>query len=260
MSEVIALTNSAGEPKDEIIETPTLQALHGLINKVQRNPKLGILVVIGPPGVGKTTALKAYQRGRPADYCKMTTAHDSLGTGLRHIGEAMGIPLLDTMASKMFDTLARDMCERASYREPGRRPILMIDEAQDMSDRLIQTVRSLYDRCNEGNTKPGYGLVLCGNATFPERFSRARFEQLLDRIFTIWTVKAPEIGDLEAICQHFGIADARAVKLLEHQALTGSLRRVVRIMKFARVAHGPKKPLDGQAIASTIELLGYAKN
>ncbi|MGH6753456.1 MAG: AAA family ATPase, partial [Bradyrhizobium sp.] len=228
--------------------------------QVQRNPKLGILVIIGPPGVGKTTSLEAYQRGRPADYCKMTTAHDSLGTGLRHIGKAMGIDLLDTMASKRFDILARVMCERASSRAPGRRPILMIDEAQDMSDRLIQTIRSLHDRCNEGNDKPGYGLVLCGNATFPERFSRARFEQLRDRIFMIWTVKEPEIGDLEAICQHFGITDERAVKLLERQALTGSLRRVVRIMETARLAPGPKRPLDAQAIASTIEHLGYVKN
>lgn len=260
MSEVIPFQGSDGEPERGIVPTPTLQALHSLMSQVQRNPKFGMLVVIGPPGVGKTTALRSFQKGRPAFYCRMAAAYDSPTKGLLHIGRSLGIELWDGQSNRMLDQLAAQMRARAEFCEPGRRPILMIDEAQEMSDRLLGNVRSLWDICNEEDEdKPGYALVLCGNATFPERFSKQRFEQLRDRVFKVQMIKAPDIRDLEAICRHFGIDDARAIKLLDRQALTGSLRRVVRIIRTARLDLGLKKPLDAQAIASTIELLGYAK-
>ncbi len=248
MSEVVILNRSR-----ETAELPTLLAIHGLLKTVHERPELGIGLIVGGPGMGKTTALESFRKGRNAVLCTMTPATATLTAGLAMIGESLGLNV-SNRAAWVHREIVRHLKSK-SWADERRPLILMIDESQEMRDELLQAVRHIWDQAR-------VGFVLCGNPTFPERLRHGggRFDQLQSRIGPRLSIPALEPGDLDAFCGFHNVTGPRACKLLADQAaLGGGLRRLDRIVRVARGNSGHGAPITETQITAALQLLGYIR-
>ena len=118
--------------------------------------------------------------------------------------------------------------------------LIIVDEAQHVSDDMLGCLRDLYDRC-------GIGLVWVGNFTLAERWAGKRgarnraFDAILGR-------RGPQIeldellpGDIDAIATHHGIDDAASRDVLSRAAaVRGGLHNVNRILRVAKGRDGSR--------------------
>ncbi|MEQ8195015.1 MAG: hypothetical protein RIB59_11060 [Rhodospirillales bacterium] len=121
---------------------------------------------------------------------------------------------------------------------------LIIDEAQELNDLIINELRHIYDECLE-NGKP-IGLVLCGNAAFKNRFNHAEasaFAQVTSRIGIRADIQGPGEDDIETICDArkvFGSLERKYV--LKHGRMGGGLRIVTKLINVAS-SHAEGNPI-----------------
>ncbi len=206
--------------------TPTSEQVMKVVDIAMLTRSLG--VVVGAPGVGKSTALREAARITPgAVYCAMSAAHSSLPAVLRLVCDALGVaPRAGTDA--MFDAL----CHRI---EQGRVPVLLIDEAQFLNDRNLDVLRCLYD----ATAMP---IVFAGNYTLRDRFNKSKaasFGQFTSRVGARADLKAATTADVEALARHLGVREPDAFGWLESwEGEGGGLRRIKTLLGLARGAAG----------------------
>lgn len=204
---------------DKFAPTQTALAVMRLCAHCQDRRSIGL--VYGEAGVGKTTAFNQFRADADAadGVCvvTMTAATESLAGAIHAIAAAAVVYLPRGGLHARWDYLVNGLAER-------RRPLLILDEAQHLSDRALDAVRQINDEAR-------IGIVLGGNYTFPTRFNgrrgAARFAQLDSRISRRRDLPAPTPGDVTAMCDHFGVKDA---KVREYFAAfvnrTGNLREL----------------------------------
>lgn len=139
----------------------------------------GFLSLIAQPGMGKTTLLfRLLQewKARVHSAFIFQTQCDSREL-LRYLLEDFGIKGggqdVVSMHAKLNDFLCRE--NRA-----GMRPVVFIDEAQNLSDGVLETVRLLTDL--EAPDKKLLQIVLAGQPELGERLARRHLSQLRQRI------------------------------------------------------------------------------
>jgi general secretion pathway protein A len=139
----------------------------------------GFLSLIAEPGMGKTTLLfQLLQRwkGHVHSAFLFQTQCDSrelIRYLLADLGLKSGGEDIVRMHSELNDFLYRETLA-------GKRVILFIDEAQNLSDSVLETVRLLSDF--EAPDRKLLQIVLAGQPELAERLSRPRQAQLRQRI------------------------------------------------------------------------------
>lgn len=233
-------------------ETPTATAIFGLADWCQSNRRMGLL--IGQSGVGKTTALSHFHAKRiTAHLVTMNPTVRSLNPALAHIASKLGSYSNGRARDNRTAIVARlrndDMHRR------GRPPILLLDEAQHLTDETLDTLRTIYDEAD-------IGILLCGNPEFRTRFNNARagFGQVKSRIGMRLVLDQPTTGDVDTVCQFYGVNSEAARGVLRRVAeRDGGLRKVHDTIDRAKKIAGEGAPVSAEHLKeATLMLEGRA--
>jgi type II secretory pathway predicted ATPase ExeA len=254
MNDVVDLAARRRPKKEGLAYTPTFESISGLLEKTCRMPQLGIGLIVGAPGVGKTTALRAHANSRLRILCTMSKTAGSLRYGLAELCQAFSPETLPLRADQLRDRLWQHLQFLRDRRLDGGDVLVMIDEAQFMGDDMLHMIRSLWDRVTI-RAEPCIPLVLAGNPSVRTRLTKKGFEQIHSRLGLTLHLKAPEPGDVAEICRLHRVAGARAVERLERLAAVGGLRTVVRIIALARDGVGAAGPIGPSDIEAAAEML-----
>lgn len=197
-------------------------------------------VVTGEPGAGKTAALQVYQ-SEGSNVWLATMSPDTSGKVpmLEELGLAMGIALTGGAA-----TMRRQIS--AKVRRTGG--LILVDEAQHLDTKAIETLRGIHDAT-------GVGLVLCGNPKLLQTI--ARLDQVYSRMGRKLTVDKPAKADVAAIAHQFGVTDNDEVTFLAGLGLRpGGLRSVVKVLRLALMRSKERRITKDTLIAAWSELAG----
>lgn len=198
-----------------------------IVSTLQYAQMMGDLVVIyGGAGLGKTTTIQHYRASNPSVWIA-TMAPDTEGvvSCLEEVAEAVGIREPAGGARKVARQIRR--------RIEGTRGLLVIDEAQHLSLKALEELRTIQDAA-------GVGMALCGNEVVYNRLTggtrSAAFSQLFSRIGLPLPLGRPTAGDVRAMADAWGIAGAEEMALLEAVASKpGALRMVTKVLALASV-------------------------
>lgn len=140
----------------------------------------GFIVVTGEVGVGKTTVCRALLRRLSDRYVTSIVLNPMLTEKelVRGILEDFGAPAPAGGTKKDFlDALDRFLLESASA---GKRPVLIVDEAQDLTPSLLEQVRLLSNL--ETEKRKLIQIVLLGQRELSEKLSMHELRQLDQRV------------------------------------------------------------------------------
>jgi len=154
-------------------------------------------VIYGGAGLGKTVTLEHYRASNPSVWIA-TMAPDTKGvvSCLEEIAEAVGIREVPGGARK----IARLIRKRIA----GTRGLLVIDEAQHLCHRALDSIRSIHDAT-------GVGVCLAGNEIVYAQLTGGTraigFAQLFSRVAKRVRLSKPTDADIAAILDAWQITD-----------------------------------------------------
>jgi DNA transposition AAA+ family ATPase len=185
-----------------------------------------IACIDGGAGVGKTRAITFYKKnGTNVWVATATPTEGGLAPALRMVHAAVG---LDRSAQNLgASELMAEICKRLE----NSGGLLVIDEAQHLSVKALDQMRSIHDRV-------GVGLALAGNKQIYANLTggrrEAHFAQLFSRIGMRVKLTVPTVGDVEAIAKGFGVERRDEIEFLKALASRpGALRAVVNALRSA---------------------------
>jgi len=197
-----------------------------------------MVMVTAEAGVGKTTAGREYVRTHANAYMVTVSPHTrTTHNMLAEIAATIGIEEKNT--SRLVRSIARRL------QRTGDGTVLVIDEAQNLSDDAINQLRHFVDdpacRC---------GIALLGNSATYARSAHGgsrgeKYGQLPRRIFKRIRADRPSEDDLAAFIDAWGITEPSQVAFLMGVGMKpGALGQVDMTVKLARmVAQGAGREL-----------------
>lgn len=152
----------------------------------------GILLLTGDVGVGKTTLITALVRELNDDIIHTTISDPGVSVMDFFRFLAHGFQLATSLSSKAeFLTSFRSFLKRNYYR--GKSVVLIIDEAQRMSEKLLEEVRLLSNM--EQNSTRLLNIFLVGQNEFLDVLNNPRFRALRQRITLSYTIDSLDLRE-----------------------------------------------------------------
>jgi general secretion pathway protein A len=177
----------------------------------------GFLSLVAEPGMGKTTLLfQLLQRWKGYVHTAFLFQTQCNSRELiRYLMDDLGLKSdgedIVRMHSQLNDFLFRET-------KAGRRVVVFIDEAQNLSEEVLETVRLLSDF--EAPDKKLLQIVLAGQPELSERLSRPRLAQLRQRIaFAARLEPLPASEVVHYVHHRLQIAGYEGPELFSSQAL-----------------------------------------
>ena len=158
----------------------------------------GFTALIAPPGLGKTTLLFRFLDDIRTS-ARTVFLYDSLCEPLELVGAMLrdlGIPPGRNgveMREQLKDVVVREA-------RAGRRFVVVIDEAQNMSDEALEMVRLLTNF--ETSRAKLMQIVLCGQPKLFEKLMQPSLEQLRQRISTFCQLQSLSTQEVNAYIDH----------------------------------------------------------
>lgn len=204
------------------VQTPTAAAVLSALSFSQMAE--AVSVIYGGAGVGKTTAIAHYQKRAPNVWVVTATpAVSAPGPILTRIAQALGL-----RTTGAVHVLEANIIER--IRET--RGLLVIDEAQHLTHRALDAVRSIHDAA-------GVGLALVGNEIVYSQLTGGSsrsvgFAQLFSRIAKRVRLSRAKDADINALLDAWKIDDKEARTLcLGIGKRPGALRGLSQTLRLA---------------------------
>lgn len=212
-------------------ETPTSKRVWAGLEHAQ---VFGDLTVLGlAPGLGKTATIKQHQATRSRVYvATMKPSTRGVPNALIAVLAAMG----DPDAKGTPQALSRRVCAKATSGA-----LLVIDEAQHLSEQAVDEFRSIHD-------ETGCGLVFSGDESVFTLFDgsrRAAYAQFHSRIGFRVRQSRPLAGDAQVLAMAHGLTEPAQIKLaVEIAGKPGALRGLTKTLLLAkRMAAMTDQPL-----------------
>lgn len=199
-------------PIDALLMTPRVDDFcwrieHGLVSEG------GFALMAGDPGTGKSVALRLLNERLEGlrEVTVRVIAHPQSGLAdfYREMGEAFGVSLKPSNRWGGFRSLRESWL--AHIDSTLCRPVLLIDEAQEMGAEVINELRILSSaRFDSRNL---LGVVLCGDARLLHQLQRQALLPIGSRLRTRLLLERASKDDLVDCLQHL-LKTAGATKLM----------------------------------------------
>lgn len=175
-------------------------------------------------GLGKTTSARHYQ----ACYSNVSIATMSPATSGVN---TMQIEVLEALGEPNAVGTPQKLSRRIRERVKDRRALIVIDEAQHLSEKAIEEIRSWHDAT-------GVGIALLGNIGVMQRIEggtrKAAFAQLYSRIGMRLVRPTALQGDADALAAAWGVGGAREIAQIRKVcSLPGGLRGATHMLELA---------------------------
>lgn len=203
-------------------ETETSKQLERLLQIGQRGR---VVVAAMGAGLGKSITARNYT----ACYTNVFMATMSPSTaGVNN----MQIEVLEALGERDAVGTPQKLSRRIRAKVSNlSSPLLILDEAQHLSEKALEEIRSWNDAC-------GVGIALFGNESVWQRLTggsrQAHFAQLFSRVGLNIRRTLPLRGDIEALADAWRIDDERTVSYLAKICMTpGGLRGATYALEIA---------------------------
>lgn len=238
-------------------------ALDSLLSGIKEGR--GFFALIAEPGMGKTTLL--YQLLDELHDCARTVfvfqtqcdSREFFQYLLNELGvDTRGMDLV-TMHSKLNEILFAEMIA-------GRRFVLIVDEAQNLEDSVLETVRLL------SNFETSYAkmlqIVLAGQPELADKLARPELAQLRQRLAVVATLDPLSAAETANYIDHRlsvggysggSLFDSDAVSLIAE--LSGGIPRTINLLCYNALSLGYSRGCETISAAIVHEVasrLGYA--
>lgn len=202
--------------------TETSRQLEQMLAMAQRGR-----IVVGAmgPGTGKTMSARQFTASYPnVFYVAMTPSTAGVNTMQIEVLEALG----ERDAAGTPQKLSRRIRERL---RKLRHPLLILDEAQHLSEKALEEIRSWHD-------SEGVGIALLGNEGVLQRLEggnrRMAFAQLFSRVSLKLVRSLPLNADVDALAEAWNIFDDQLITFLRKVCMTpGALRSGTMALELA---------------------------
>lgn len=172
-------------------------ALHLLQYGVQE--EAGLTVVTGEIGAGKTTLIQ-YLMGSMRGEIEMgvvTHTHANFGHIMRSIAGAFGVSCVQTDNHLIYEAVVKHIQD---IHADGKRAVLVIDEAQNLSADTLEEMRMLLN-INVGEN-PMLQIILVGQPQLLDVLKRPELVQLLQRIAISHHLETLDLQETLAYIRH----------------------------------------------------------
>ncbi|MFH1177374.1 MAG: AAA family ATPase [Acidobacteriota bacterium] len=164
----------------------------------------GFALITGDPGTGKSVALRllAGRLGRLRDVvvASLTQPRSNLLDFYREMGELFGIAHKPNSNNRWGGFKALRTCWQAYIESTLSRPVLLIDEAQEMNTHVLSELRLLTS--THFDSRVILSVVLAGDRRLTERFRHEDLLPLASRIRTRLTLDYATPDELRACLKH----------------------------------------------------------
>jgi len=240
MSEVVELNDGSPRPSRTFCMTPTARQIFAHCDEMRQTQRIGL--IIGNPGVGKTTVLREYARTHPGVVmASLTTAFATQRTIVDKLLDAFQIQPWATAFLGKYQELCSKLWDG------GGPYMLIVDEAQEAEKPALNVLRGLYD-------DEGLVIVLAGNEEFRNRrydATLSKYAALGSRLGQKLDLPGSTSNDVKVFCHSRNVTDVSCVAYLtECSKKFGGLRGVEMIIERARIL------ADGERL--TVQLLKEA--
>jgi DNA transposition AAA+ family ATPase len=206
------------------VRTKTAEEIFNALFLAQKLPDIAF-VTLGS-GMGKTITARHFAGSRPGVYfCTMRPTTGAPTTMLQELAQALDL------AER--NPVALDRAIGAKLRRNGRETLLIVDEAQNLTDKAVDQLRHFHDEYQ-------CGLALLGNDELYTRFGKgepkAGYGQISRRTGTRLGRLKPLDADIEALIDAWAVEDQAIRKLLRAIGRKpGSLGQISKTMKLAGI-------------------------
>ncbi len=162
--------------------------------------KEGFVVVTGEIGAGKTTILRALiddLHGSDVVIGQLVTTQLDAEDTLRMVGAAFGFNVKDVPKSELLITLEAFLLSQVSQ---GRRCLLIVDEAQNLTMRAVEELRML-SNFQSGN-QALLQSFLVGQPEFREILRRPEMEQFRQRVAATCHIGPLDCDETRSYIEH----------------------------------------------------------
>ena len=220
------------------------QALNDIMMAVSFAEAAGdISLIYGDAGLGKTVSLKQYTKMHPdVIYIELKDCDKSIKGVCEKILSCIG---------KLQRGTDRVLVDAITDYLTVTPKLLIIDEAQHLSQRALENLRAINDVTESG-------IVLCGNPTVYDRMhgkGQAHFAQLYSRIGIRRHITEPSLEDITSIFRSYTL-DKESLLYLHALALQrGGIRNCVKVLNIAlQFRDNEKEPLNIDHLQSAYQL------
>jgi putative secretion ATPase (PEP-CTERM system associated) len=160
----------------------------------------GFVMITGRPGTGKTTligALLAELASTSVSIANLVCTQLQADDLLKLVAYEFGIPVSVVEKGELLQRLTQQL---KSWHRDGRRALLIVDEAQDLSISAMEELRLLTNI--QVDSRPLLQIFLLGQPELKELILSPRLEQVHQRIIAASHLRPLESDETEAYIRH----------------------------------------------------------
>ena len=237
---------AADLPVEGLLATP---AVNGFCGRIERQlvRQGGFALVAGDPGNGKSVALRllASRLGKADGLAVAVLAHPSSSNGdfYREMADLFGITTLRSNIWAGFKALRENWL---THLENTRlRPVLLVDEAQEMAAKVLTELRLLAS--TEFDSRAILSVVLAGDGRLLAKLRNPELQPVASRVRQRLVMTGYDAKELARMLDH--LLDA-----------AGNPGLMTPGLKEALVAHAAGNPRSLTIMADDLLLAGFEKN